>query len=308
MIISGKDIAAQLRSDMQQQVDAMAAAYGRVPSLAVIQVGEDPASTIYVRNKMRAAEFCHICSRQVLLQSNITEQELCAKIETLNNDTQVDGILVQLPLPAHINEDNILRAIKAEKDVDGFHPDNAAYLWLHQPLVKSHVASIFNPVPDYGCTIPCTPKGILSLLASTGVNLDGKRAVIVGRSDIVGKPTAKLLMDRQCTITIAHSHTVDLPSVCREADILIVAVGSPKLITKECIKPGAIVIDVGINRLPDGRLSGDVDFEACKDIASHITPVPGGVGPMTVAMLMQNTIDCFRRRMENNQPAPKACS
>lgn len=296
MIILGKDIAAQLRSDMQQQVDAMAAEYGCTPSLVVIQVGDDPASTIYVRNKMRAAEFCHIRSRQIALPSNISEQELCAQIAKLNSDDDVDGILVQLPLPAHINEEHILRAIRAEKDVDGFHPDNAAYLWLHQPLVKSHVASIYNPVPDYGCTIPCTPKGILSLLASTGVELDGKLAVMVGRSDIVGKPMAKLLMDRQCTVTVAHSHTRDLPAVCREADILIVAVGKPKLITADCIKPGAIVIDVGINRLPDGSLCGDVDFEACKDIASHISPVPGGVGPMTVTMLMQNTIDCFRRR------------
>lgn len=290
-----------MRSDMQQQVDAMREMYGRVPSLVVIQVGDDPASTIYVRNKMRAAEFCHIQSRQILLPSSITESDLCKQIEELNRDNDVDGILVQLPLPEHIDEEHILRAIRAEKDVDGFHPENAAYLWLHQPLVKKHVASIYNPVPDYGCTIPCTPKGILSLLASTGVELDGKRAVMVGRSDIVGKPMAKLLMDRQCTVTLAHSHTRDLPAVCREADILIVAVGKPKLITADCIKPGAIVIDVGINRLPDGTLSGDVDFEACKDIAAHITPVPGGVGPMTVTMLMQNTIDCFRRRMVNGK-------
>ena len=299
MIISGKDIAAQLRSDMQQQVDAMAAEYGRTPSLVVIQVGDDPASSIYVRNKMRAAAFCHIRSQHILLPATITEQELCREIDRLNADDDVDGILVQLPLPEHINEEHIIRAIRAEKDVDGFHPANAAHLWLHQPLVKAHVASIYNPVPDYGCTIACTPKGILSLLASTGVELDGKRAVMVGRSDIVGKPMAKLLMDRQCTVTIAHSHTLDLPAVCCEADILIVAVGKPKLITKDCIKPGAIVIDVGINRLPDGSLSGDVDFEACKDMASFITPVPGGVGPMTVTMLMQNTIDCFRRRVKS---------
>ena len=299
MIISGKDIAAQLRSDMQQQVDTMAAAFGRAPGLVVIQVGDDPASTIYVRNKMRAAEFCHIRSRHLLLPDSISQQALCEHIDRLNQDDDVDGILVQLPLPAHIDEEQVIRAIRAEKDVDGFHPANAAYLWLHQPLVKQHVASIFNPVPDYGCTIPCTPKGILSLLASTGVDLDGKRAVMVGRSDIVGKPMAKLLMDRQCTVTIAHSHTRDLPQVCKEADILIVAVGKPRLITADCIKPGAIVIDVGINRLPDGTLCGDVDFEACKDIAAHITPVPGGVGPMTVTMLMQNTIDCYKRRMQN---------
>ena len=296
MIISGKDIAAQLRSDMQQQVESMAAEYGRTPSLVVIQVGNDPASTIYVRNKMRAAEFCHIRSQHLLLPDSISEQELCNEIDRLNADADVDGILVQLPLPAHINEEHVIRAILAEKDVDGFHPANAAHLWLHQPLVKTHVASIYNPVPDYGCTIPCTPKGILSLLASTGVDLDGKRAVMVGRSDIVGKPMAKLLMDRQCTITVAHSHTRDLPAVCREADILIVAVGKPKLITRDCIKPGAVVIDVGINRLPDGSLSGDVDFAACKDVAGFITPVPGGVGPMTVTMLMQNTIDCYKRR------------
>jgi 5,10-methylene-tetrahydrofolate dehydrogenase/Methenyl tetrahydrofolate cyclohydrolase len=299
MIISGKDIAAQLRANMQQQVDKMLAEYGRTPSLVVIQVGDDPASTIYVRNKMRAAEYCHIRSRQLLLPNSITEQELCAEIARLNDDDDVDGILVQLPLPAHINEEKIIPAIRAEKDVDGFHPDNAAALWLHQPLAKTHVPSIYDPVPDYGCTIACTPKGILSMLAFTGVELDGKRAVVVGRSPIVGKPMAKLLMDRQCTVTVAHSHTRDLPAVCREADILIAAVGKPKLITADCIKPGAIVIDVGISRLPDGTLSGDVDFEACKDIASYISPVPGGVGPMTVTMLMQNTIDCFRRRQQN---------
>lgn len=296
MIISGKDIAAQLRSDMQQQVDALFAEYGRTPNLVVIQVGDDPASSIYVRNKMRAAEFCHIRSQYLHLSGEITEKELCVQIEQLNNDDDVDGILVQLPLPAHIDEERIICAIHAEKDVDGFHPDNAASLWLHQPLQTNHIASIYNPVPDYGCTIACTPKGILSLLASTGVELDGKRAVVVGRSPIVGKPMAKLLMDRQCTVTIAHSHTRDLPAVCREADILIAAVGKPKLITADCIKPGAIVIDVGINRLADGSLSGDVDFEACKDIASFISPVPGGVGPMTVTMLMQNTIDCYKRR------------
>lgn len=296
MIISGKDIAAQLRSDMQQQVDALFAEHGRTPNLVVIQVGDDPASSIYVRNKMRAAEFCHIRSQYLHLSGEITEKELCAQIEQLNNDDDVDGILVQLPLPAHIDEERIICAIHAEKDVDGFHPDNAASLWLHQPLQTNHIASIYNPVPDYGCTIACTPKGILSLLASTGVELDGKRAVVVGRSPIVGKPMAKLLMDRQCTVTIAHSHTRDLPAVCREADILIAAVGKPKLITADCIKPGAIVIDVGINRMADGSLSGDVDFEACKDIASFISPVPGGVGPMTVTMLMQNTIDCYKRR------------
>ena len=300
MIISGKDIAAQLRSDMQQQVDAMTAVNGRPPSLVVIQVGDDPASSIYVRNKMRAAEFCHIRSRHILLPAAITEQELCAQIAELNNDDAVDGILVQLPLPAQCNQDTAIRAIRAEKDVDGFHPDNAACLWLHQPVQNTHKASIYSPVADYGCTIPCTPKGILSLLASTGVELDGKRAVVVGRSDIVGKPMAKLLLDRQCTVTVAHSHTRDLPAVCREADILIVAVGKPKLITRECVKPGAIVIDVGISRMPDGSLSGDVDFDACKDIASFISPVPGGVGPMTVTMLMQNTIDCYKRRTGNN--------
>ena len=300
MIISGQDIAAQLRSDMQHQIDAMAVVYGRTPNLVVIQVGDDPASTIYVRNKMRAAEFCHISSKHILLPETISEQELCEQINALNNNDNVDGILVQLPLPEQIDEEHVIRAIKAEKDVDGFHPTNAAHLWLHQPLVKIYTPSIYNPVPDYGCTIACTPKGILSLLASTGVVLDGKRAVVVGRSDIVGKPMAKLLLDRQCTVTVAHSHTRDLPTVCCEADILIVAVGRPKLITRECIKPGAIVIDVGINRLPNGSLCGDVDFEACKDVASFITPVPGGVGPMTVTMLMQNTIDCYKRSMNSN--------
>lgn len=298
MILSGKDISINIRQAMREEIVSLVQTYGRAPALAVIQVGDNPASTIYVRNKIKAAEFCGIRSVMIALPVTTTEKELQNRIAALNADDRIDGILVQLPLPAHCNEERIIRSILPEKDVDGFHPANAASLWLHHPLTTHHEATIYSPVQDYGCTIACTPKGILSLLAATGVNLDGKRAVVVGRSDIVGKPLAKLLLDRQCTVTIAHSHTTDLPAVCKEGDILIAAVGKPKLITAECVKQGAIVIDVGISRMPDGTLSGDVDFEACKSIASFITPVPGGVGPMTVTMLMQNTIECFIRRIQ----------
>ena len=201
--------------------------------------------------------------------SQITEDEL-------NADEKVDGILVQLPLPEHIDEDKVIDAIAVAKDVDGFHPSNVAALWLGRK-----------------CTVPCTPKGIITMIESTGVEIAGKKAVVVGRSNIVGKPVAKLLLDRNATVTIAHSRTKDLAAVCREADILVAAVGRPRMITADMVKPGAVVIDVGINRVADGTLVGDVDFGPASELAGYISPVPGGVGPMTITMLMENTIECF---------------
>lgn len=271
MIISGKDIAAQLQAHMQQQVDNLTAEYGRAPGLVIIQVGADSASAIYVRNKLRTAEFCHIQSRHILLPADTSEQELCDRITELNNDDRVDGILVQLPLPEHLCEQRVIHTILPDKDADGFHPDS--------------------------CVIACTSKAVLQLLASTGVELSGKQVVMVGQTDVVGSAMANLLTDRQCTVTTVRDLTTDLPAACREADILIVAADTPKRITADCIKPGAIVIDVGCHHLPDGTVCGDVDFEACQQVASFITPVPGGVGPMIITMLMQNTIDCFKRRL-----------
>ncbi len=296
MVISGKDIAAQMQSSMLQQVDAMAAKYGRTPHLVIIQVGDDPASTVYVRNKMRAAERCHIRTQHILLPAGISEQELCRLTDKHNTDQDVDAILVQLPLPAHISEQKVIRTILPEKDADGFHPDNISLL-LRQPAQPDHAATINAPVPDYGCPIACTAKGVMALLASTGVNLSGKHAVMVGETDVISEPMAKLLKDKQCTVTIVRSDAYDLQAACRVADILIVGADKPGLITRDCIRPGAIVFDAGLNRLPDGSLTGDVDFEACKDVASFITPVPGGVGVMIVAMLMHNTIECYNRRI-----------
>ena len=281
---------------MQQQVDAMAAKYDRTPHLIIIQVGDDPASIVYVRNKMRAAERCHIRAQHIQLPATTTEQELCRLIDKHNADQDVDAILVQLPLPAHLNEQKIICTILPEKDADGFHPYNISHL-LRQPAQPEHAATIYAPLPDYGCPVACTAKGVMALLASTGVDLKGKHAVMVGESDVVGEPMAKLLTDRQCTVNIAPSIAHDLQTICRNADILIVGADKPRLITRDCIHPGAILIDAGLNRLPDGTLTGDVDFDACKDVASYITPVPGGVGVMIVAMLMHNTIECYNRRL-----------
>lgn len=276
-IIDGKAVALNLKEALREKILTLKDKAGRVPCLAVIIVGENPASQSYVRGKVKAAEFVGMRSILLELPSDVTENALLNQIGDLNADSEVDGILVQLPLPAHIDEQRVIDAISAEKDVDGFHPSNVASLWLGRP-----------------CTVPCTPKGILALIDSTGVRIDGKRAVVIGRSNIVGKPVAKLLIDRNATVTIAHSHTENLPALCREADILVVAAGKPGMVGKDMVKPGAVVIDVGINRV-DGHLTGDVDFEHAAEIAGFITPVPGGVGPMTIAMLMQNTVDCFIR-------------
>ena len=282
MIIDGKQIAQHLKEEIREQVQQLAAQNGRKPRLDVIIVGENPASKTYVRSKINATEFCGMDGELIALPETTSEEELLRIIRDLNENEAVDGILVQLPLPKHIDEQKVIHAIAPEKDVDGFHPENVARLWLNQPAI-----------------VPCTPMGILELLKQTHTPLAGRHAVVVGRSNIVGKPIAKLLLDENCTVTIAHSRTADLMQICREADILVVAVGRSRLITGEMIKPGATVIDVGINRTEDGKLVGDVDFESASKVAGAITPVPGGVGPMTIAMLMENTLKCYVSRISN---------
>ncbi len=278
-IIDGKAISQVVKDEVRSEVAAIEAEGRRKPCLCVIIVGENPASQVYVRNKVKAAAYTGMESLLIELPASVSEEELLARIASLNEDPAVDGILVQLPLPGHIDEEKVIDAIAAEKDVDGFHPSNVAGLWLGKD-----------------CVVPCTPAGVMRLIDSTGVELSGKTAVVVGRSNIVGKPVAKLLLDRNATVVIAHSRTADLGAVCRQADILVAAVGRPGLITGDMVKPGAIIIDVGINRLPDGHLCGDVDFASCSEVAGWITPVPGGVGPMTIAMLMKNTLRCYRSR------------
>ena len=275
-IIDGKAVSLALKENLKEQIAEIAASGRRVPCLAVIIVGDNPASRSYVRGKIKAAEFTGMDSRLIELPEDVSEEKLLEVIDTINKDTAVDGLLVQLPLPRHISEDRVIDAIVPEKDVDGFHPQNVAKLWLGRP-----------------CPIPCTPKGIIKLIDSTGEPIEGKRAVVVGRSNIVGKPVAKLLLDRNATVTIAHSRTPDLKALTLQADILVAAVGRPGTITGDMVKPGAVVIDVGINRTADGHLTGDVDFESASQVAGWITPVPGGVGPMTIACLMENTYSAW---------------
>lgn len=284
MIISGKELSARLKSEMAEQVAAFPSRYGRVPHLVVILVGDDPASVSYVTGKAKASEVVGIRNTTIRKPADISEAELLDLIRELNGDDTVDGILVQLPLPAHISEAKVIETISKEKDVDGFHPLNVAALWQKQQ-----------------CVLPCTPKGIIKMLKAAGVQISGKRAVVIGRSNIVGLPVSKLLLDENATVTIAHSRTADLPSVTRQAEILVVAIGRPRFVTADMVAEGAVVIDVGVNRDPEtGRLCGDVDFAAVEPKASVITPVPGGVGPMTICCLMENTIECFLRKMDRN--------
>lgn len=273
MILDGKALAKSIKQRIAGEVEAKVAEGKRRPGLAVILVGEDPGSKSYVAGKARDAEEVGFSGNTIKFEDTVTEEELLREIERLNNDPDTDGILVQLPLPKHIDSDRVISAIIPEKDVDGFHPMNVAALWLKHPG-----------------TLPCTPKGIIHLLKGNGIEIAGKRAVVVGRSNIVGLPMAKLLLDNNATVTIAHSRTPDLGAVTREADILVVAVGRPEMVKGDMIKPGAAVIDVGVNRHPvTGKLCGDVEFESAKDVAEWITPVPGGVGPLTRACLMENT-------------------
>ncbi len=277
MIISGKDLAAEIKKGIAADVVKYTAQYGRAPHLVVILVGEDPASVSYVTGKAKDSEEVGFKNTTIRRPESITEEELLGLIDELNRDKEVDGLLVQLPLPKHISEEKVIAAISKEKDVDGFHPLNVAALWQKQE-----------------CILPCTPKGVIKLLDRAGVEIEGKKAVVIGRSNIVGLPVSKLLLDRNATVTMCHSRTKNLAEITREADILVVAIGRPKFVTADMVGEGAAVIDVGVNRDPaTGKLCGDVDFEGCKDKASVITPVPGGCGPMTRACLMENTVECY---------------
>ncbi|MBK4714340.1 MULTISPECIES: bifunctional methylenetetrahydrofolate dehydrogenase/methenyltetrahydrofolate cyclohydrolase FolD [Tenebrionibacter/Tenebrionicola group] len=268
-LIDGKALASSLMAKLKNSV----AQQQRQITLAVVQVGDDPASTVYIRNKHKACEKVGIRSLHIHLEGDITSGSLLDTVHTLNSREDVDGILVQLPLPSGIDEGEVIRAIDPAKDVDGFHPINIGRMMLGED-----------------CLLPCTPAGIIALLKSNGVDINGKECVVVGRSNIVGKPVAQLLLQAHGTVTQCHSRTRNLAEVCRRADILVAAVGVPRLINADFVKPGAVVIDVGIHRMADNTLCGDVDFDSVKDIVGAITPVPGGVGPMTIAMLMQNCV------------------
>lgn len=282
-LINGKALAAKMQAELKVKVDKLKEA-DNVPGLAVILVGEDPASQIYVRNKARQATAIGLNSSVVRLPETVSEQELLDLIEQYNQSEQWHGILVQLPLPEHISEEKVLLAIDPEKDVDGFHPMNMGRLWSGNPLM-----------------IPSTPAGIMEMFREYNVELSGKRVVVIGRSNIVGKPMAQLLMMADATVTIAHSKTENLRELTKEADVLVVAIGRDRMIKAEDVKEGAVVIDVGMNRDEDGKLHGDVDFDEVKDVASLITPVPGGVGPMTITMLMEQTVRAASRKMNENK-------
>ncbi|MDE6942916.1 MAG: bifunctional methylenetetrahydrofolate dehydrogenase/methenyltetrahydrofolate cyclohydrolase FolD [Lachnospiraceae bacterium] len=272
--IDGKVISAQIKEELKEKVVDLKVSRGISICLAVIQVGNDPASSVYVGNKKKACAYIGIDSRSYELAQETTQEELLQLIDELNHDEKVDGILVQLPLPGQIDEDTIIRAIDPAKDVDGFHPQSVGALCIGQPGFVS-----------------CTPAGIIQLLKRSGIQIAGKECVVIGRSNIVGKPMALLLLRENATVTVAHSKTEKLQEVTRRADILVVAVGKPKMITREYVKEGAVVIDVGIHRNEAGKLCGDVDYEDVASVCSAITPVPGGVGPMTIAMLMNNCVE-----------------
>lgn len=271
-IIDGKAIAASVKENVRERAIAYEKLRSRKPCLSVVLVGEDPASQVYVRNKITACEACNIESQSYTMPENTSTDELIQLIDKLSKSREVDGILVQLPLPKGIDENAVLSRIPAKKDVDGFHAQNLGNLLLGDD-----------------CTVACTPLGCMELIKSTGIDIDGKNAVVVGRSNIVGKPMGLLLLSENATVTVAHSHTKDLAKITSTADILVVAIGKKEFIRGDMIKKGAVVIDVGINR-SEGKLYGDVNFDEAKEVAGYITPVPGGVGPMTIAMLMQNTV------------------
>ncbi len=272
-IIDGKAISSEIRSEICEEVKAFEAEYGIKPGLTVIIVGENPASKVYVRNKKLACEQVDFNSEVIELPEETTEEELLSVIDRLNCNESVHGILVQLPLPRHINEESVLLKISPNKDVDAFHPFN--------------VGKIMTGSYDLA---PCTPAGVMELIKRSGIEISGKECVIVGRSNIVGKPQAMLMLQSNATVTVCHSRTADLPAVCRRADILVAAIGKPNFFTSDMVKEGAVVIDVGINRGEDGKLCGDVNFAEVEPKASYITPVPGGVGPMTITMLLKNTL------------------
>ncbi|WP_251846979.1 bifunctional methylenetetrahydrofolate dehydrogenase/methenyltetrahydrofolate cyclohydrolase [Enterococcus faecalis] len=277
-VINGRELADQMQAEIQKDVEKMTQ-QGIQPGLVVLLVGENPASQTYVRNKERAAAKIGILSKVEKLPETISEEELLAEIDKYNQDSRFHGILVQLPLPKHIDEEKILLAIDPKKDVDGFHPMNLGRLFVGKPEM-----------------IPCTPYGIMKMFEAYDIDLTGKRAVVIGRSNIVGKPMAQLLLMKNATVTIAHSKTEHLAEVAKEADILVVAIGRGHFVTKEFVKPGAVVIDVGMNRNQEGKLIGDVAFDEVSEIASYITPVPKGVGPMTITMLMYQTVEAAKKK------------
>ena len=277
-LIDGKALAAQVKQRLAGDVALVKARLGRPPGIAVVRVGEDPASKVYVTSKKKTAEELGFASWEFHEPADITQAQLLARVEQLNRDDAVDGILVQLPLPKHLDSTQILEAIAPEKDVDGFHAVNAGHLFQGKPTL-----------------VPCTPAGVMEMLRSIGFKPEGKNCVVVGRSNIVGRPMAMLLLNASATVTICHSKSDVAAEVCR-ADLVVAAVGVSRLIKGEWLKPGAVVIDVGMNRGADGKLSGDVDFEAARSVVAHLTPVPGGVGPMTIAMLMANTVTAAKQR------------
>ncbi len=277
-VIDGKALAAKMQAALAEKTAQLKAEKGLIPGLVVILVGENPASQVYVRNKERSALAAGFKSEVVRVPDTISEKELLALIERYNQDSEWHGILVQLPLPVHISEEKVLLAIDPDKDVDGFHPTNMGKFWSGHPVM-----------------IPSTPAGIMEMFKEYQIELEGKTAVVIGRSNIVGKPMAQLLLDANATVTIAHSRTKKLPELARQADILVVAIGRGHFVTKEFVKPGAVVIDVGMNRDANGKLIGDVQYDEVAEVASYITPVPGGVGPMTITMLMEQTYEaCVR--------------
>ena len=276
MIIDGKQIAKELRVKITDKVSKL----DRKPGLAVILVGDDPASAVYVRNKDNACKEVGFYSEKINKPADITQKELLDEVECLNNDNKIDGILVQLPLPKHLDANLVIETISPEKDVDGFHSENIGKLMQNKPYLR-----------------PCTPKGVMTMLATTGIDLVGKDCVVVGASNIVGRPMAMELLNARATVTICNSKTQDLSTKLKQADVVVVAVGIPQMIKGDWIKEGATVIDVGMNRLDDGKLVGDVDFDAAKDKVAWITPVPGGVGPMTIATLLENTLMAYENKI-----------
>lgn len=276
VILDGKALSAKFRQNIKDETAALKEKTGKAPGIAVILAGDDAASSVYVNSKEKAAIECGFYSVVERISADVTTSDVLKLVEKYNNDEKIHGILVQLPLPSACDEKTILRAIRAEKDVDGFHPYNVGLLNIGED-----------------CLMPCTPFGVMNMMADYGIEIAGKNAVVVGRSNIVGKPIAAMLLKANATVTVCHSKTKDLSGVCAKADILVAAIGKAKFIKKEFVKDGAVVIDVGINRV-DGKLCGDVDFEDVKDKCSYITPVPGGVGPMTITTLMQNTLKAFK--------------
>lgn len=279
-IIDGKEISARVKEQVRAEAEKLKAR-GVEIGLAVVIVGDDPASRVYVNNKKKACEAVGFNSYEYALPEETTQRELLELVAKLNADSRVDGILVQLPLPKHIDENAVINAILPEKDVDAFHPANVGHIMIG----------------DFSF-LPCTPAGVMEMLAQTGIDVDGRKCVVIGRSNIVGKPMAMLLLHKNATVTICHSHTKELAKICSEADVLVAAVGKANFVTADMIKEGAAVIDVGMNRLENGKLCGDVDYNACFDKAGWITPVPGGVGPMTIAMLMKNTLTAAKSKHE----------